>query len=310
MTRAQVSWGGHLLMWTVLGTLLTGCGSFNNPDLLWGSRMGFRPDQPTFRVSTEKANSESTPKTSCDLLNDNIVYASNLKEAYRVRATQNRSWIYVAAITGLGVAAASGALAAATAVAAGTLALLAISGGFTADAFATINNSELANVYTVAANDIGTSLACTEIRLGVSTRDQDLECRTQLAYLTLALSNARNTLETARTSSAAGALARASAQKTLLDQEINKVQDARDAADKAEAARRAQAALAVAAKETQAAEGKASTASGDGQAQAAHQAAIANETALTQVAKTKAQDAADAEAKLRGLACPPLPALE
>jgi MFS family permease len=89
-------------------------------------------------------------------------YAKDLEEAYRTRATQNRTWLYVAGITGLAVAAASGGLAAATAVAAGTLALLSISGGFTAGAFATINNTQLANVYDDAAKEIGTAVATAE----------------------------------------------------------------------------------------------------------------------------------------------------
>lgn len=213
MVRAQVSrWSRRLLAGVVLGTVLTGCGSFKG-DVDFGPRIGFRPDEPAFQLPSATE--------ACSQLKTYILYAENLKEAYRTRATQNRTWIYVAAIGGLGVAAASGALAAATAVAAGTLALLAISGGFTSAAFATIGNSELANVYTVAANHIGTALGSVQGRIGRCPSNQQ-ECAAQLAYLTAAISNARNTLETARTSSAAGALARASAQKTLLDQEINK----------------------------------------------------------------------------------------
>src|SRR5262249_30335758 len=146
----------RFLTLVVLGVSLTSCGTFTNPDVNMGPRLGFRPDDPSFTVK---------PADPCQALTDYIKYAVNLKEAYRTRATQNRSWIYVAAFTGLGVAAASGALAAATAVAAGTLALLAISGGFTASTFATIDNSELANVYTVAANDIGMALSNAESRI-------------------------------------------------------------------------------------------------------------------------------------------------
>src|SRR5206468_11466622 len=102
-----------------------------------------------------------TTANACDKFTEYAKYAKQLKEAYRTRTTQNRTWIYVAGITGLAVAAASGALAAAAAVAAGTLALLAPSGSFTASAFATITNSELANVYNMAANEIGTALAST-----------------------------------------------------------------------------------------------------------------------------------------------------
>ena len=131
----------------------------------------------------------------------------DLKEAYRTRTTQNRTWIYVAGIMGLGVAAASGALAAATAVAAGTLALLAISGGAAAASFATIDNTQLANVYNMAANQIGTALASAEAQMIRDPKD----CATALATLVIAVSDARNTLEIARTDSAAGALVRAQA---------------------------------------------------------------------------------------------------
>src|SRR5207249_1766412 len=148
---------------------------------------------------------------------------------------QNRSWIYVAGVTGLGVAAASGGLAAAGAAAAGTLGLLAISGGFTAGVFATIDNAELANVYTVAANDIGTALANTQARIARCSRSRE-ECSAELAYLSNRVTNARNTLETARTTSAAGALARAAAAKKLLDEEITKVQAQVEAEKKAKEA--------------------------------------------------------------------------
>jgi hypothetical protein len=246
MACAQVIyWGARLLTLIVFGATLTGCATFSNSDLYWGSRFGFRPDDPSFTVQ---------PDDPCDALRKYITYAVNLKEAYRTRATQNRTWIYVAAIAGLGVAAASGALAAASAVAAGTLALLAISGGVTASTFATLDNSELANVYTVAANDIGTALGNAEARIARCPSKE--ECSAELAYLTNAVTTARNTLETARTASAAGALARATAQKTLLDQEIAKVQaqvdaqaKAKEAADKKEAAAKARAEANTAAKD-------------------------------------------------------------
>jgi len=227
-------WAGRFVVLVGLCTVLTGCAATfrSEVDLAWWARLGLRPDEPS------PASTTSSPKDEelCRDLDKFVWYARDLKEAYRSRATQNRTWIYVAAITGLGVAAASGALAAATAVAAGTLALLAISGGFTAATFATIDNSELANVYTVAANDIGTALANVEAWPGRCPSDN---CAARLAYLTTVLSKARNMLETSRTSSAAGALARASAQKTMLDREIARVEaetKARDAKLKADAA--------------------------------------------------------------------------
>ena len=235
MPRAATRhWAGRLFVLVGLCTLLTGCAATfrSESDLAWWARLGFRPDEP----SPAPASSSPNDAELCKNLDRFVWYARDLKEAYRSRATQNRTWIYVAAITGLSVAAASGALAAASTVAAGTLALLAISGGFTAATFATIDNSELANVYTVAANDIGTALANVEAWPGRCPSDN---CAARLAYLTTVLSKARNMLETARTSSAAGALARANAQKTMLDREIARVEaetKARDAKLKADAA--------------------------------------------------------------------------
>jgi hypothetical protein len=271
----------------VLGVTLTSCGTFTNPDVNMGPRLGFRPDDPSFTVK---------PADPCQALTDYIKYAVNLNEAYRTRATQNRTWIYVAAITGLAVAAASGALAAASAVAAGTLALLAISGGFTAATFAVIDNSELANVYTVAANDISTALGNTQARITRCRSDE--ECRAQLAYLTGVVSNARNTLETARTSSAAGALARATAQKTLLDQEIEKAQaqlKAKEAAEKTETAKKDKAAADAAEKDAKVLK---EAAAKDPNVKNAADAAEAKAKALRQEADRTAKAAQDAEAKL------------
>jgi hypothetical protein len=194
-------WVGRLLAWVVLGTILTGCANATfKSDLSFGSRIGLRPDEPNVGVPTP---------TACDEYKTYTRYAMDLKEAYRTRTTQNRTWIYVAGITGLGVAAASGALAAATAVAAGTLALLAISGGFAAGTFMTIDNPELANVYNMAGNQIGTALAAAESQVLLAPEPKD--CSAALATLVTAVSDARNTLETARTNSAAGALVRAQA---------------------------------------------------------------------------------------------------
>src|SRR5437899_2924519 len=102
-------WVGRLLMWVVLGILLAGCAPTFGSDVSWGQRLGFRPDEPDISVPTT-AN-------ACDKFTEYAKYAKQLKEAYRTRTTQNRTWIYVAGITGLAVAAASGALAAAAAVA-------------------------------------------------------------------------------------------------------------------------------------------------------------------------------------------------
>jgi hypothetical protein len=305
MRAAHVS--ARLLTLFVLGAILTGCGTFSNPDISFGSRIGFRPDDPQFKLGS--------PTDSCTRLTDYIAYAVDLKEAYRTRATQNRTWLYVAGIVGLGVAAASGGLGVAGA-AAGTIALLSVSGGFTAGAFATINNSELANVYTVAANDIGSALAHVEARMTRCYSAED--CGGQLAYLREAVTSARNTLETARTDSAAGALARATAQKTLLDDEIAKVQaqfaapaktksekDAaeRDAAEKRDAATKAQALANTAKQEAATAQKKAEqTPDTDSQAKAKAQAEATAANTKADNAQTaataKAAEATAAESKL------------
>jgi hypothetical protein len=281
-------WSGRLSAALLLATMLAGCGSFRG-DIDFGPRIGLRPDAPTFRVQGAVQQSDKDVVDPCTALQGYIKYAENLKEAYRTRATQNRTWIYVAAVTGLGVAAASGALAAATAVAAGTIALLAISGGFTAATFASIDNSELANVYTVAANNMGKAIANVEARVTRCPSNQ-AECAAQLAYLTTAISNARNTLETARTSSAAGALVRATAQKTLLDQEIAKASADLKARTAAEAAKKAKADEAAATAAHDTARAKADAIPTEGPAKAAAESEAKD--------KKDAKDKAAVEAKL------------
>jgi len=192
-------------------------------------------------------------------------------------------------------------------VAAGTLALLAISGGFTASTFATIDNSELANVYTVAANDIGMALSNAESRIARCSFPE--ECSAQLAYLMGMVTTARNTLETARTSSAAGALARATAQKKLLDEEIAKVQaqaeaqaKVKEAADKREAANKAKNEADAAKKEAAEAKDNANTAAQADAPDAKDKATAAKNAddkavEADKVAKTKDKEANEAEVK-------------
>jgi hypothetical protein len=93
---------------------------------------GIRPDEPRVAIPGDGRN--------CNEYMTYVTYSQQLMEAYHSRATQNRGWIYIAGITGLGIAAASGGLAAAAAVSVGTLGLLSISGGFTAATFATLNS--------------------------------------------------------------------------------------------------------------------------------------------------------------------------
>jgi hypothetical protein len=306
-----IGWSARLLALFVLGTILTGCGTFSNSGISFGSRIGLRPDDPQFIVP-----SPTDLPDSCTRLTAYIAYAVDLKEAYRTRATQNRTWLYVAGIVGLGVAAASGGLGIAGA-AAGTIALLSVSGGFTAGAFATINNSELADVYTVASNDINSATAFVQARIR-SGCHWEKDCSGLLAYLLEAVTTARNTLETARTASAAGALARATAQKKLLDDQIVEVQakfaapakpkaenDAavKDAAEMKDAATKAQVAANTAKQEAATAQKKAEqTPDTDGQAKAKAQAeaAAAKTKADTeqQTATDKAKEATAAESKL------------
>src|SRR5262245_3188613 len=96
-----------MLVLLALVGVFPGCATFS-------SHLGIRPSEPT----TE------TKASPCDEYGSYSKYAQDLQEAYHSRASQNRGWIYVAGILGLGVAAASGGLAAATAVSAGTLGLL------------------------------------------------------------------------------------------------------------------------------------------------------------------------------------------
>ena len=136
------------------------------------AHLGVRPDEPvvlgTSLVQVKGADGRlETVSSFCAEYLDYATYVQKLQEAYHSRSTQNRWWIYVAGITGIGVAAASGGLAVAAAASATTLALLAISGGATAAAFATLNNEALAQNYTTAANQLDKVLADAEkLRLG------------------------------------------------------------------------------------------------------------------------------------------------
>jgi hypothetical protein len=197
-----------LLACIVLGALLTGCGTGAatfRPDLSW-QRMGVRPDEPKIGTGT-----------SCDEYKEYVGYAQGLMEAYHARATQNRMWIYIAGITGLGVVAATGGLAAAAAVGVGTLALLSISGGFTAGTFAIIDNADLAKSYTIAAKRVDTALSEADGMLPSGSRYGNEEaCGDALLKLKESVTEARTILEASRTDVAVGAIDRArEAQKTM-----------------------------------------------------------------------------------------------
>ena len=178
---------------------------------------GMRPTEPTFKPDA----------TACEVYASSSRYAQELREAYHSRATQNRGWIYVAGILGLGVMAASGGLALATTVGAGTLGLLSISGGFAAASFATINNEDLALSYTIAANNVDQSLKQSSDRLTLDTatgKYTPASCANAISTLNAGVTVARMDLETKRTSNAAMALDRAKHQRDLLDKQISAVQ--------------------------------------------------------------------------------------
>ena len=185
----------------VLVGVLSGCGT------PMGIHMGIRPTEPKI-----------TEKLDCDAYTGYAKYAQELQEAYHSRSSQNRAWLYIAAMLGLGVMAASGGLAAASAATVGTLGLLSISGAFAAGSFATINNESLALSYTVAANNVDKALADSRLALP--------NCTTALSILVVNVSEARTHLEVARTDNAAGALARAKDAMKLLSDQITAVQAA------------------------------------------------------------------------------------
>lgn len=203
------------IMLVLLG-LLSGCAT-SRMDLM-RSHFGIRPDEPAIKMED----------SVCTEYVEYVTYAQQLQEAYHSRATQNRGWIYVAGLLGLGAAAASGALAAASAATVGTLALLSISGGFSAAAFMTIDNSDLAKTYTTAAISVSTALAASDASmLSELPKESDVPryknaaaCARALQTLKAGVSDARKDLETSRTDNAVGALARAVEQRNQLDKVI------------------------------------------------------------------------------------------
>ena len=192
----------------LIGIGLVGCAGKTSREDLWRSHFGIRPDEPL----------ATTKDTDCARYDDYVKYAQELQEAYHSRATQNRAWIYVAGIVGLGAAAATGGLAAAAASAT-TIALVAISGGFAAGTFAVIDNSELAKIYTISANQIDTALIESDRQQRndpTGPPPSELACGRALGTLKDGVSAARTLLEQARTNSAVAALIRArDEQKTL-----------------------------------------------------------------------------------------------
>ena len=218
----------RLSLFILVGSVLSGCATFRS-DLTW-QRLGVRPDEPKLEISTsaeQKAEKDKKDKdaggANCAEYVEYVTYSQRLMEAYHSRATHNRGWVYIAGITGLGVAAASGGLAAATAVGAGTLALLSISGGFAAGTFATISNQDLAMTYTIAANGVDKALKESEqMRLAATNN-----CTGALTNLKAGVSKARTDLEESRTNNAVGAIRRAKAAQESLNSLIKEVEASR-----------------------------------------------------------------------------------
>lgn len=206
---------GCVVILFALVCVLAGCAT-TGPDTsrndLWRHHLGIRPDEPAIDITSKRDR--------CDEYKDYVTYAQRLQEAYHSRASQNRVWIYVAGILGLGAVAATGGLAAVGA-AAGTLALVTLSGGFSASAFATINNSDLAKIYTISANRI--DLALKEAESGFPPNDRHTDtaaCGQALRILRDGVWEARTTLEISRTDTAVAALVRAKEQQKVLNDQI------------------------------------------------------------------------------------------
>lgn len=210
--RSSLTLASRVTLFALIGITLVGCATSRRDDL-WFQHMGMRPDEPKVETS----------KPACDAYTDYATYAQKLQEAYHSRATQNRFWIYAAGILGLGAAAASGGLAAAAAGAT-TIALVAISGGFAAGTFAAIDNSELAKIYTIVANKIDTTLVEADRQLRGATTPAE-GCSAALGTLKDGVSEARITLEVARTNNAAGALIRAKEEQKVLAKLIESVEE-------------------------------------------------------------------------------------
>ena len=164
---------------------------------------------------------------ACQEFTDYANYTQKLQEAYHSRASQNRFWIYTSGTTALGTMAATAGLAAAGASSL-TLALLPIAGGFASGVFAVMNNPTLADIYTIAANRLGTTLQEADAMLqpdasGSRYKNQSA-CTSALKHLRLGVTQAKSNLERARTDSAVAALQRASSQTQNLNQLAAQIQ--------------------------------------------------------------------------------------
>jgi hypothetical protein len=196
----------------LLALTLAGCAGHSRRDDTWAQHFGIRPDEPRVETGAD----------SCAVYAQHATYAQQLQEAYHSRASQNRFWIYAAGIVGLGAAAAAGGLGAAAA-AATTIALVSVSGGFAAGTFAAINNSDLAKIYTIAANKIDTTLLEAD---HVLQAPPGHNCVAALRVLKDGVSEARVMLEQARTDNAVGALIRAKEEQKILVKLAESIEEA------------------------------------------------------------------------------------
>jgi hypothetical protein len=220
--RSSLTLASRVTLFALIGISLVGCAHSRRGDL-WFQHLGVRPDEP--KVAIAGGTTGTPAKTVCDVYVEYAAYAQQLQEAYHSRATQNRFWIYAAGILGLGAAAASGGLAAAAAGAT-TIALVAISGGFAAGTFAAIDNSELAKVYTIAANKIEATVLDADRQQRAASTPPDAGCAAALGVLKDGVSEARTMLELARTNNAVLALIRAKEEQKALARLIESVEEA------------------------------------------------------------------------------------
>jgi IPT/TIG domain len=161
----------RVLSLLVLVSLLTNaCGSTGSMAMV-PRYMGIRPDAPSPTTATDvtqechrrhpgNASEEvAAVRTACERYATHVVWAEQLAEAYRSRATFNEWSIYVAgtiALVGLGLV---GGLGIAAAASAETLGLIGVSTGFSAMFFAFMDNKRRAAFYTEGANKIAKALA-------------------------------------------------------------------------------------------------------------------------------------------------------
>ncbi len=181
-----------------------------------GNNLGLRPDPPLFE------RGEDACKRYEEVHNKTL----HLREAYHSRASQNRWWVYVAGALALGTAAATGGLGAVGA--AGTsIALLSISGGATSGFFAVLDNQDLAAIYTDSANKMTTGLQVAEAEITYQGDEPEpASCVKALRKLEESVATAETELETARSSRAALAAARAKQEVDNLTQQIQQAEKA------------------------------------------------------------------------------------